>query len=94
VLILRDVRGFSARETAAVLETTSVSVDSSLQRAHKSVDERLPTQTQQRTLRLMADQELRALVERYVATWERNDVDTVDAMLAEDARIAMPPFPS
>jgi RNA polymerase sigma-70 factor, ECF subfamily len=94
VLILRDVLGFSARETAAVLETTSVSVDSALQRAHKTVDERLPTQTQQRTLRLIADHELRALVERYVAAWERNDVDAVVAMLAEDARIAMPPLPS
>jgi RNA polymerase sigma-70 factor (ECF subfamily) len=94
VLILRDVLGFSARETAAVLETTPVSVDSALQRAHKTVDERLPTQTQQQTLRLIADDELSTLVERYLAAWERNDVDAVVALLAEDARIAMPPLPS
>ena len=49
VLILRDVLGFSARETALVLETTSVSVDSALQRAHKAVDERLPERSQQAT---------------------------------------------
>src|SRR5215468_1326927 len=42
VLILRDVRGFSARETAEALETTSVSIDSMLQRAHRTVDRRLP----------------------------------------------------
>src|SRR5438477_7120012 len=42
VLILRDVLGFSARETAEALETTPVSVDSALQRAHKAVDARVP----------------------------------------------------
>lgn len=94
VLILRDVLGFSAKEAAAVLETSPVSVDSALQRAHKTVDERLPTQTQQQTLRLIADDELSDLVERYIAAWERNDVDAVVAMLSEDARMSMPPLPS
>jgi RNA polymerase sigma-70 factor (ECF subfamily) len=42
VLILRDVLGFSARETAEVLETEPTAVDSALQRAHKTVDARLP----------------------------------------------------
>jgi RNA polymerase sigma-70 factor (ECF subfamily) len=94
VLILRDVLGFSARETADVLETTPVSIDSALQRAHKTVDERLPSQSQQQTLRRLGDDELGRLVERYVAAWERNDVDAVVSMLAEDARIVMPPHPS
>jgi RNA polymerase sigma-70 factor, ECF subfamily len=94
VLILRDVLGFSARETAAVLETTPVSIDSALQRAHKTVQERLPSQTQQQTLRLIGDDELSRIVGRYVDAWERNDVDAVVAMLAEDARMAMPPLPS
>ena len=94
VLIIRDVLGFSARETAEALETTPVSVDSALQRAHKTVDERLPEQSQQATLRTLGDAALRRLVERYVAAWERNDVDAVVAMLAEDARMAMPPLPS
>jgi RNA polymerase sigma-70 factor, ECF subfamily len=94
VLILRDVLGFSARETAHVLETTPVSVDSALQRAHKTVDERLPSHTQQETLRLIGDDELSQLVERYIAAWERNDVDAVVTMLAEDARLVMAPLPT
>jgi len=94
VLILRDVLGFSARETAAVLETSPVSVDSALQRAHRTVHERVPSQIQQRTLRRLRDNELSQLVERYVSAWERNDVDAVVSMLAEDARMTMPPLPS
>ena len=94
VLILRDVLGFSARETATVLETTPVSVDSALQRAHKTVDQRLPERSQQATLRSLSDGALRQVVRRYVAAWERNDVDAVVAMLAEDARLAMPPLPT
>ena len=94
VLILRDVLGFSARETATALETTPVSVDSALQRAHKTVDQRLPERSQQATLRSLSDGTLRQVVQRYVAAWERNDVDAVVAMLAEDARLAMPPLPT
>jgi RNA polymerase sigma-70 factor (ECF subfamily) len=86
VLILRDVLGFSARETAETLETTPVSVDSALQRAHKSIGERVPKQSQQATLRSLGDDALRGMVDRYVDAWERNDVDAVVAMLTEDAR--------
>jgi RNA polymerase sigma-70 factor, ECF subfamily len=94
VLILRDVLGFSARETATALETTPVSVDSALQRAHKTVDQRLPEQSQQATLRSLSDAALRQVVQRYVTAWERNDVDAIVAMLAEDAKLAMPPLPT
>ncbi|MGH2987851.1 MAG: sigma-70 family RNA polymerase sigma factor [Solirubrobacterales bacterium] len=94
VLILREVLGFSAREVGEVLETTPASVDSALQRARKSVDERLPEQSQQATLRALGDEGLRRLVDGYVDAWERGDVNAVVAMLAEDATIAMPPRPT
>src|SRR3954452_7248576 len=70
VLILRDVLGLSAREVAEALDTTPVSVDSALQRAHKTVDERLPEQSQQATLRSLDDQELRDIVDGFVDAWE------------------------
>ena len=92
--MLRDVLGFSARETATALETTPVSVDSALQRAHKTVDQRLPEQSQQATLRSLSHAALRQIVQRYVTAWERNDVNAVVAMLAEDAKLAMPPLPT
>ena len=92
VLILREVLGFSAREVAESLETTTASVNSALQRARAAVDERLPEQSQQATLRALGDERLREIVDGYVDAWERGDVDAVVAMLAEDATFAMPPL--
>ncbi len=94
VLVLRDVLGFAAHEVADVLETTPASVYSALQRAHKTVDQRLPELSQQAALRSLGDVELNNVVEGYVDAWERGDIDAVVAMLAEDARIAMPPLPT
>jgi RNA polymerase sigma-70 factor (ECF subfamily) len=92
VLILREVLGFSAAETAEVLDTTVASVNSALQRARKAVEERTPERTQQATLRALGDERLRAIVERYIDAMRRADVDAVVAMLAEDAAWSMPPL--
>jgi RNA polymerase sigma-70 factor (ECF subfamily) len=93
-LILREVLGFSAREVAESLDTTTASVNSALQRARKAVDEKLPAQSQQATARALGDERLRVLVERYVDAWERGDVEAVAAMLADDATLTMPPMPT
>jgi RNA polymerase sigma-70 factor (ECF subfamily) len=92
VLILREVLGFSAREAAETLDTTTASVNSALQRARQSVDERLPEQSQQATLRTLGDDGVREIVEAYVDAWQRGDVDAVVGMLTEDAAFAMPPL--
>jgi RNA polymerase sigma-70 factor (ECF subfamily) len=92
VLIMREVLGFSAREAAEMLETTTASVNSALQRARASADERLPEQSQQATLRSLGDDRLREIVDAYVDAWERCDVDAVVDMLTEDATFAMPPL--
>jgi RNA polymerase sigma-70 factor, ECF subfamily len=94
VLILREVLGFSAKETAESLQTTVASVNSALQRARKSVDEHTPEQTQQATLRALGDDRLGEIVDAYVDAWLRADVDAVASMLTEDAAFAMPPLAS
>jgi RNA polymerase sigma-70 factor (ECF subfamily) len=65
-----------------------------LQRAHRTVDERLPERSQQTTLRALGDARLRELVDRYVRAWEEGDVETIVALLAADATLTMPPRPS
>ncbi len=92
VLLLRQVLGFSARETAAALETSVVGVNSALQRARKAVDERLPAQSQQATLRTLGDETVRDLVRRYAQAMANADVDAVVALLVEDATWSMPPL--
>jgi RNA polymerase sigma-70 factor (ECF subfamily) len=94
VLILRDVLGFSACEVAEALDATPVSVDSALQRAHKTVDARLPERSQQATLRTLGDEALREIVGQFVTAWEQADVDAVVAMLADGAALTMPPIPT
>jgi RNA polymerase sigma-70 factor, ECF subfamily len=93
VLMLREVLGFSAREVAEALDTTVASVNSSLQRARRTVEERMPPMSQQTTLRALGDERMRAVVEDYVDALERGDVGAVLAMLTEDATWSMPPIP-
>jgi RNA polymerase sigma-70 factor (ECF subfamily) len=90
-LILREVLGFSAKEVAQTLDTTTASVNSALQRARKTVDDRLPDQSQQATLRALGDDGVREVVESYVDAWDRGDIEGVVAMLTEDAAFSMPP---
>jgi RNA polymerase sigma-70 factor (ECF subfamily) len=92
VLILREVLGFSAKEAAETLDTTTASVNSALQRARAAVEERLPERSQQETVRALGDDGLREVVEGYVEAWQRADVEAVVDMLTEDAAFSMPPL--
>jgi RNA polymerase sigma-70 factor (ECF subfamily) len=92
VLILRDVLGFSGSETAELLDTTPTAVYSSLQRAHKAMQQRSPDRSQQATLRELGDEAVRGVANRYIDAWERRDVDALVSLLTEDAVFAMPPL--
>ena len=88
VLILRDVLGWSARETAEILETSVAAANSALQRARATVQEH-PTRRPERP----ATEDERRLLEGFIDTHERGDTDGAIALLREDVRVTMPPHP-
>ena len=94
VLILRDVLGFSAAETAGQLETSVPSVTSALQRARATATATLPKRSQQETLRALGDRAVADLAHRYATALETGDVETLLGLLTEDATWSMPPTPT
>jgi RNA polymerase sigma-70 factor (ECF subfamily) len=93
-LVLFEVLGFSATEIAAMMGTSTASVNSALQRARRVVAERVPARSQQRALRSLDDARARALVDGYADALERGDADALIALLTEDVTWSMPPRPS
>jgi RNA polymerase sigma-70 factor, ECF subfamily len=93
VLILRDVLSWSAKETAALLETSVASVNSALQRARATLKGHLPERRLEWAPGSDPSQEERALVQRYLEASERADADAFVEMMHEDARFSMPPAP-
>jgi RNA polymerase sigma-70 factor (ECF subfamily) len=93
-LILRDVLGWSARETASLLETSVASANSALQRARATLKEQLPAERAEWAPPSDASDEERALLQRYMDAHEQADSDAVIEMLHEQARFTMPPEPT
>jgi RNA polymerase sigma-70 factor (TIGR02960 family) len=93
-LILREVVGLSALEVAELLETSAPSIESALQRARKAVEERVPAQTQQATLRDLGDAAQRELVTRYVDAWRSANATALLSLFTEDVKFSMPPIPN
>jgi RNA polymerase sigma-70 factor (ECF subfamily) len=88
VLILREVLHWKANEVAELLETTVVSVNSALQRARAT----LATANLAASESVPLDDEHQALLVRYVEAFERFDVESLVALLREDAILTMPPY--
>jgi RNA polymerase sigma-70 factor, ECF subfamily len=93
VLLLRDVLGWSASETAALLEASVASVNSALQRARSTLRRHLPARRSEWAPSSQPSQEERAVLRRYLEASERSDAAAVAALLAEDVRLSMPPYP-
>ncbi len=89
VLILREVLDWKASEVAELLDTSVAAVNSALQRARATLAERNAQIAEPRSL---DGERQRQLLERYVAAFERYDLDALTALLREDATWSMPPF--
>jgi RNA polymerase sigma-70 factor (TIGR02960 family) len=89
-LVLRDVLGFSASESATTLQTSEASVKGALQRARAALAQQpidpsrapVPDSSQEREI-----------VGRFAEAVERGDTKAVVALLADDAWVTMPPYP-
>ena len=92
VLVLRDVLGFCAGETAAMLDTTEQAVNSLVRRARAALESRLPRQPT--GTRAAPHYKLeRDIVGRFADAIQTGDTDAVVALLTDDAWLTMPPEP-
>jgi RNA polymerase sigma-70 factor, ECF subfamily len=93
VLILRDVLDWSAKETASLLEASVAAVNSALQRARATMQDRLPARRTEWAPASGPSAEERELLRRYLDAHERTDADALAELLRENARLTMPPHP-
>ena len=93
VFIARDVLGWSARATAALLGTSEVSVKSALQRARAIMKERLPQRRDDWGAAAELGDREREVLQRYIDAHQHDDVDALAEALADDVRVAYPQIP-
>jgi RNA polymerase sigma-70 factor, ECF subfamily len=89
VLILREVLRWKADEVAELLETSVASVNSALQRARSTLA--VSEMTDADTFEPL-DEDQQELLARYVDAFERYDMESLTALLHEDAMQSMPPY--
>jgi RNA polymerase sigma-70 factor (TIGR02960 family) len=92
VLLLRDVQGYSAAETASILDLSVAAVTSALQRARATIAERVAARDADWSPSEITEAD-RALLAAFIEAHERQDPVAALAMLREDIRVAMPPNP-
>lgn len=93
VLVLHDVVGFSAREVAELLESTTASVNSALNRARATMEQQRAAGRLQRGRLVPTDDVADSLVSRYVSAWQAVDIGKLAGLLKSDVVMTMPPLP-
>ncbi len=91
VLLLRDVLGFPASESARILAVTEESVTSALKRARATLRTSLPDPAAPPPA--PGSPAEKDLVERLTRAYEAGDVDAIIALFSDDAWLTMPPAP-
>jgi RNA polymerase sigma-70 factor (TIGR02960 family) len=91
-LILRDVLGWPASDTASLLETSVAAANSALQRARVTLKKHLPSRRSEWSAGEPSAEE-RELLDRFIDAHERCDAAAAVAIASEDIRITMPPQP-
>jgi RNA polymerase sigma-70 factor (ECF subfamily) len=86
-LLLVEVLGWSVAEVAETLGASIGSVNSSLQRARATLADR-----NWNVIPSALTESQKQMVSRFVAAFERYDVDQLAALLRDDATFSMPPF--
>ena len=89
-LIARDVLGWSAAETAGLLDTSVAAANSALQRARVTMQQRLPVRRTDWSAPQPTAEE-REVLARFIDAHQRCDAAAAIAIAAEDLRISMPP---
>jgi RNA polymerase sigma-70 factor (TIGR02960 family) len=92
VLLLRDVQGYSAAETAGILDLTVASVTSALQRARATIAGRVAARDADWSPDGITEAD-RALLAAFIDSHERQDPVAAIAAIREDIRVSMPPIP-
>lgn len=92
VLLLRDVLGLSASETASLLETSAAAANSALQRARVTMKDNLPSHRSEWNATPDGDRE-RKLLERFIDAHEQLDAEAALSIVADDITVTMPPYP-
>jgi RNA polymerase sigma-70 factor (ECF subfamily) len=91
VLLLRDVVGLSAAETAEALACSVSSANSTLHRARVALEKRVGPRAGWSP---EAGRSIGALLERYMRAWDNGDLDAIIALLHDDVTLSMPPSPT
>jgi RNA polymerase sigma-70 factor (ECF subfamily) len=92
ILLLRDAIGWSAKETAALMEMSVAAVNSALQRARATLGERARDR-EELTTSWQPSAEERRLLARFMEATEGADMTAMAKILKEDAVFWMPPDP-